>query len=117
MTVGHLDAFVVDLNLFVGFQVVPDQHLVLAADQRRPNFDRRQPVDVQVSDEVSREKHGNKRDVRVTVQVFSARGHNALRSLKNDVVHDRQIMGSKVPHHIDVVLEKAEIDARRIEII
>ena len=37
--------------------------------------------------------------------------------LADDVVHDRQIVRREVPHHADVVLEQAEIHARRIEVV
>ena len=53
LAVGDLDALVVHLDLLVGLEVVPDEHLVAAANQRRPDLDRRQPVDVDVRGDVA----------------------------------------------------------------
>src|SRR5882672_2541285 len=41
LAVGDVDALVVHPDLLVRLQVVPDQHLVLAADERGPDLDRR----------------------------------------------------------------------------
>src|SRR3954451_5327095 len=50
VAVRDLHALVVDLDLLVCLEVVPDQHLVATADQRGSHFHRRQPVDVDVRD-------------------------------------------------------------------
>ena len=47
-----MHAFVVDADLFVRFEIVPDEHLFAAANQRGPHFDRRQPAEIEVSDDV-----------------------------------------------------------------
>src|SRR5688572_7082242 len=46
VTAGDLHALVVHLDLLVGLEVVPHEHFLFAADQRGPDLDRRQPVDV-----------------------------------------------------------------------
>src|SRR5437763_1781420 len=46
------NALVVDLDLLARLQVVVDDHLSTAADERPTNLDGRQPVDVQVSDQI-----------------------------------------------------------------
>ena len=57
--VRDLHPFVIHPDLYVGVQIVPDQHLLLAADQGGPDFNRRQPVNVDVGDQVFREIEGH----------------------------------------------------------
>ena len=45
------------------------------------------------------------------------RRHDGLRLFPDNVVHNGQIMGSQVPHYIYIMLEKPEVDPRRVEII
>src|SRR5262249_29305367 len=45
---ADIDALVVHLDLLVWLEVVPHQHLVAAANERRADSDWRQPVDVDV---------------------------------------------------------------------
>src|ERR1700674_188798 len=40
----HVHALVVDLELFVGFEIVPYQHFLFAPDQCGSNFDRGDPI-------------------------------------------------------------------------
>ena len=49
---GDLHALVVDLELFVGLEIVPDQHPLLAADQRGPHLHRREPVHIDMRDHI-----------------------------------------------------------------
>ena len=61
--VGQRDAFVVDLYHLAGFQIVVNDHLLGAADQRAPDFHRRQPVDVKMRDQIAVEEAVDVRDV------------------------------------------------------
>ena len=114
---GDGDALVVDLDLLVGLEVVPHQHLVAAADQRRPHLHRREPVHVDVREDVVREVDGEERHVGVAVEVAAARRDHRLRLVADDVVHDGEVVRRQVPHDADVVLEEAEVDARRVEVV
>src|SRR6266853_96398 len=108
---------VIDLDLLVGLQIVPDEHLVLAADERGPDLHGRQPVHVDVGDDVAREIDRDEPHVGVAVQVASAGRDDRLGPLGNDVVHDRQIVRGQIPDHAHVVLEQPEVHARGIEVV
>ena len=47
-------------------------------------------------------------------EMFGALCRDGFRLLIDHIIHDRKIMGSQIPHDIDVVLEKTEIDSCRI---
>ena len=51
------------------------------------------------------------------VQVCLTGGDDSLRFLADEIVHDGQIVRRKIPNHIDVVLEKAEINPHGIVIV
>ena len=57
------DALVVDLDLFARLEVVVDDHLAAAADQRAAHLHRRQPVHVDVGDQVALEEQRQIGDV------------------------------------------------------
>ncbi len=38
-------------------------------------------------------------------------------SVMDDVIHDRQIVRRQIPQDVDVVLEQAEVHARRVEVV
>src|SRR2546425_480761 len=115
--VVHLDASVVHLDLFVGLHIVPDQHFLLAADQRRPDLDRGEPVDVDVCDRVAGEVNGDERDIDESVEVRLAGRADGLRLLADEEVHDRQIMRRQIPYDTHVVLEETEVDPCGVVII
>ena len=114
---GDGDTLVVDLDLFVGLEVIPHQHLVAAADQRVPHLDRRQPVDVEMRDHVAGEIDGDERHVGEVVQVAAAGRDHRIRFLDDQVIHDRQVVRGQVPQDADVVLKQPEVDARGIVVI
>ena len=68
-------------------------------------------------DDVAGKVDRDERHVGVAVQVVAAGGHDRFRLLADDVVHDRQIVRRQVPHDADVVLEQAEVHARRVEVV
>ena len=53
----------------------------------------------------------------MSIEMVLSSGDDCFRGFLNDVVHDRKIMGSQVPHYIYIMLEKPEVDPRRVEII
>ena len=55
--------------------------------------------------------------VLVAVQVALSRGHQEFRFGLDQIIHDREIVGSKIPDHIDIVLEEPEIDPRGIVVV
>ena len=52
-----------------------------------------------------------------TVEVSLPSGHDGLRSLLDQVIHDRQVMRGEVPDYIDVVLEQAKVHACGIVVV
>src|SRR5229473_5599961 len=114
LAVAHLDALVVDLDLFVRLQIVPDQHLLLPPDQGRPDFDRGQPVDIDVRNHVTGEIDGDEGDVHETVQVRFAGRNYGFGLRLDEKIHDGQIMRGEVPEDADVVLEEPQVDPRGI---
>src|SRR5579883_796100 len=117
-TVAHRDAFVVKLDLFARLQIVVDDHLSAAADQRLANFDRREPVDVEVGDQRAVVKGGYVGDVfGGALHMTNAGGRNRDRELGQNVLHDREVMHGQIPDYVYVVLEESEIDADRIVVV
>ena len=112
-----LDTLVVYPNFFVCDQIVPHHHFLLPADQRRSDLHRRQPIYVDVRDDVFRKIHRQIRHIFNAVQMLFAGGHNRFWLSLNQVVHNRQIVGRKVPDNADVVLKQSQIYAKRIVII
>ena len=117
LAVGDLDALVVHLDLLVGLEVVPDEHLVAAANQRRADLHWRQPVDVDVRRDVAWKIHGDERHVGQVVEVIPSRGDDRFRLLADDVIHDREIVRRQIPHDAHVVLKESQVDPRGIEVI
>ena len=115
--VVDVHAFVVDLDLLVVLKVVPHQHSLLAADQRGAHLHRRQPVHVDVRDDVLGKVKSHERDVFVGIQVALPGCHDGLRAALDHVIHDGKIVRSKIPQHVDIVLEKPQIDAGGIVVI
>src|SRR4029434_8817719 len=58
---GH--AFVINADLFRRFDIVVQDHFAAAGDQGTANLDRRQPVEVKVSDELVRKEQHQVRNV------------------------------------------------------
>ena len=52
-----------------------------------------------------------------TVEVSLPSRHDGLRSLLDQVIHDRQVMRGEVPDHIDVVLEQTQIHPCRVVVV
>src|SRR6185369_8928138 len=112
----YRDSLVVNLDLLVGFEVVPNHHFLFAPDQRGADFHRGKPVHVDMGYHVAREVDRQERDVDQIVEVLFTRGNDSFRFLLDDVVHDREIMRGKVPNHVDVVLEQSQVHAHRVVI-
>ncbi len=70
-----------------------------------------------MSDQIAGTVHGDERHVSEVVQMTTACSHDAFGLFPQYVVHDGEVVAGKIPDHTDVVLEKTEIDARRIEVI
>ena len=112
------DAAVVDLDLLARLQVVVDDHLAAAADQRAPHLDRREPVDVDVRDQAVVEEAGQVRDVlRPARRRAPCRSRDRRRPLRRAGVHDREVVDRQIPEHVDVALEQPQVDAHRVEVV
>ena len=112
------DALVVDLDLLARLEVVVDDHAFAAADQRPPHLHRREPVHVDVRDQVVLELQVQVGDVlRLALDVADARRRHRDRLRRQQVVHDRQVVDGEVPQHADVVLEQAEVHAHRVVVV
>src|SRR5438309_1599577 len=106
-----------NLDFFVRLQVIPHQHLLFAANQRGADLDRRQPVHIDVGNNLVRKIEGHESHVFETVEVSLPSGHDGLRSLLDQVIHDRQVMRGEVADYIDVVLEQAKVHPRGIVVV
>src|ERR1022692_4193782 len=114
---AYLHSLVIHFYLFVRFQIVPDHHALFPADQCGPHFYRREPVDVDMGDDVIREVERDISHIFMTVQVSLPGSDDGLRIRFDEVIHDGQIMRRKIPQHIHIVLEKPQVDPRRIVVI
>src|SRR5262249_38762684 len=59
----------------------------------------------------------DERDVLQSIEVTLPSRDDGLRALADQVIHNRKIMRSKIPDHVDVVLEKAKIHAHGVVVI
>src|SRR5215472_4574014 len=114
---GHADALVVDFDFFVGFEIVPDKHFLFAANQCGAHFDGREPIDIDVSDDVLGEIDGDKGNVFDAVEMLFAGSDDCFGLLVDQVVHDGKVVRGQVPDNVDVVLEKAKVYTQRIVVI
>src|SRR6185295_14391441 len=85
VTVGSLDSLVVDLDFLVRFEIIPDEHLLLAANKRGAYLNRREPVHIQMSDDFVREIHRDESYVFGAIHVLFTGGDNSLRSILDQV--------------------------------
>src|SRR5262245_21699342 len=44
-------------------------------------------------------------------------GNQGFGAAPDQVIHNREVMGSKVPYHIDIVLKESQVDSHRIIVI
>jgi hypothetical protein len=82
-----------------------------------PDLYRGKPVDVDVRDDLLGEIDRHEGYILMAVQVLLPGGDNRLGSRLDQVVHDGKVVRRKVPEHIDIVLEEAQIHARGIVVI
>src|ERR1700739_1942434 len=94
---GHTYTLVVDLDLLVRFEIVPDQHLLFAADESRTHLHGRQPIHIYVRDDVIWEVHGDECDVLDPVQVAFTGGDHGFRLLAGGVIHYGEFGGGGAP--------------------
>src|SRR5712692_1746405 len=113
LRIGERDSFVIDLDLLAGLEVVIDDHLACAPDQRAADLERGQPVDVVMSDQTALEI------ARQVGQVDLVSGHmrGAGRcdrnwSVSHHIVHDGQVVDGEIPQHVDIPLKQPQVDPR-----
>src|SRR5207253_7437376 len=82
---------------------------LFAANQRGADLNRGQPVHIDVGNDLVGKVKSDESYVLETVEMGLPGGHNGLRGLLDQVIHDRQVMRSEVPDYIDVVLEQAKV--------
>ena len=78
---------------------------------------RGEPVDVDMRDDLLREVQRHKGHIFVAVQMSLAGCDDRFGTCLDEVIHDREIVRRKIPKNVDVVLEKAKIDASGIVVI
>src|SRR5579863_648115 len=108
-TATHLNAPIVDFYFFVGFQIVPNQHLFLSTEQRGPNFDGRKPVHIDVRDQIIRIIERDKSDIGVSIQMVGSSGDHCLWFGQNQMIDDRKIVRGQVPDDVHVVLKQSKV--------
>src|SRR5260370_42037783 len=84
-------------------------HFDWSADMCGSDLNWRQPIYVDVRDDAVRKVCGNKRDIFQAIEVTLSRRHDGLRLVFDEVVHDRKIMGSEIPDHVDIMLKQPQI--------
>src|SRR5437764_13520976 len=65
----NINPFVINLDLFIRFQIVPHQHFLFAADKSRPDLHWTEPVHVDVSNYLSWKIYRQKSNVCMSVHV------------------------------------------------
>src|SRR5207244_7589997 len=112
---GH--ALIVHAYLLGRFDVVVENHLARAGNQRTTNLDGRQPVKMKMRNEVIRKFHDEISDVLdARLDVATAQRADANRLALDQIIHDQKIVRRQIPEHIDVALKQAEINPDRIEV-
>ena len=112
------DPLVVDLDLLARLEIVIDDHLAAAADQRSPDLHRRQPIDVDMGDQIALEEDVEIGDVFGLAHHMAHAGcRNRDRALRQDEVHDGNVVHREIPHDADVMLEEPEIHADGIVVV
>src|SRR5262249_52670103 len=84
----HPNTLVVDLEFLVGLEVVPNHHPFLPSYQCGADLNGRQPVHVDMGNDVAWKVDGDKRHVHVPVQMFFPSSNDGFRLFLDDVVHD-----------------------------
>ena len=116
--VGDVHPTVVDLDLLADLHVIVEDHFLAAADDDGADFDRGQPVVVEMGNEAAVEIHGQIGDVLDPIaDVAGAIGTDAHRRFLDEMVEDGDVMGCQIPKDVDVALNQAEVDADGIEIV
>src|SRR4030095_9257862 len=97
------DAAVVDLDALLRVEIVPDDHLLAAADGNAANLDGGQPAQIDVGNHarfVVRRHIGNVRQRRLHVTVPGGLDVNGL--LAEQEIQDREVVRGQVPQDINV---------------
>ena len=68
-------------------------------------------------DDLLREVERHKGHIFIAVQMSLAGCHDRFGTRLDEVIHDREIVHRKIPKNVDIVLEKAKIDASGIVVI
>src|ERR1700730_5298250 len=102
VSIIDLYAFIVNFDFLIGFEIVPDEHFLLATDQRRPDFHGGQPINVNMGNYVTWKIDRNKCDILVPIEMPFASRNNCFRLVWNDVIHNSEIMRGQVPDNADV---------------
>src|SRR5262249_26650617 len=111
------DSFVVNFDFFVRIKIVPHEHFLLATDEGRADFYRRQPIYVHMRNDVPREIKGDERHVLMAVEMAFTGCNDSFWIVLDDVIHDGKIVGRQVPDDIDIVLEQAKVHAKGVVVV
>ncbi len=113
---GH--AAIVHLDLFGGLEIVPDDHLPAAADQRLSHLHGREPVHIEIGDGTRRIEQAEMGHVLLApADVTGGAGRNRGRLFLQQVVEHRQVVHREIPDHVHVVLEQAEIHPGAVVVV
>src|SRR5690606_39354052 len=112
------DALVVDLDLLARLEIVLNDHLAAAADERAPYLDLAEPVHVNTRDQFAAEEQVQIGDIfRLAGNLADAGGGNGNRPRVQHIVQDGQIMDRQIPQDGNVMLEQAQVHAHGIVIV
>ncbi len=116
--VRSVNALVVDANLLAVRNVVAYYHLLAADDGHPAHLARVEPAEVDVCEDVVREAHLDVRDIVYAGAHAgaSARADRDRVSLQH--VHQYgEVVRRQVPEDVDIVLEQAQVEPRRVHVV
>jgi hypothetical protein len=103
---GDADALIVDFDFFAGLDVVVNDHLAIAAQQRAADLDRRQPIHVDMGDQILVEEAGHVGDgLAASRQMPDSGSGDRARHTGQKMIHDREVVHGQIPDHVHVGLE------------
>jgi hypothetical protein len=112
-----VNPFVVDLDFFLTFDVVIDQHLLASYNGSLPDLLRIEPTGVDESDDPVAviQSHGSDVFNALLVMALSL-AVDALREVIQEIGNDRNVVRCKVPANVDVRLKETEVHPRATDV-
>jgi len=109
---------IINLYFLIRFHIIIDNHLLGAGYQNLAQFHRRQPVDMDMRQKIVGVINGQIGYVfDARIKMTGSDGADKFRFASQHIIHNRNIVGRKIPNHIGSRPEKAQVYPDRIEIV